>query len=99
MYGVKAIIVYILKLKASNGSINLFKINGGGIPGPDIPDIPDTGTTTQNGVSISTEGILEFNNESVYYNTEGEIVLSQDIAYLNEEGILIFNEKNKFKYN
>lgn len=81
------------KAEASNGSINLFKINGGGIPGPDIPDIPDTGTTTQNGVSISSEGILEFNNETVYYNKEGEIVLSQDIAYLNEEGILIFNEK------
>ena len=60
------------KAESSDGSINLFKINGGGgTPDPDTPDIPvepdtpvdpdepTTGTTPDINVNINKEGILE----------------------------------------
>lgn len=94
------------KAEASNGSINLFKINGGGAPGPDIPDTPDTpdipdepstGTTSDIEINVDNNDILNLSDNTEEKNLKvdenGILNIPKEVAYVDENGILVFKQK------
>lgn len=90
------------KAEASNGSINLFKINGGGSPGPDIPDTPDTPVepdtpTTGTTINVDNNNIFELKDnkeeKTLYVNENNILNIPKEVAYVDESGILVFKQK------
>lgn len=80
------------KAEASNGTINLFKINGGGY----TPEDPDTGTTEDVVINVDSNDVLELTDNSgnnlITVDNDDTLVISKDIAYVDENGILIFGQ-------
>lgn len=73
-----------MKAKAKDGTIKLFVINGGG-GGEEIPD-PDTGSTTGDTTSVTSETTFIVRNDTLFIDsTDNEAI------FVDENGILNIN--------
>lgn len=74
-----------MKAKANDGKIKLFVINGGG--GEDIPDEPDTGSTTGDTTSVTSETKFIVSGSTLFMSSTDDTAI-----YVDENGILNINK-------
>ena len=75
-----------LKARAKNGTVQLFTINGGSSDGEDIPDDPDTGSTSGDTTAVTYDTTFVVDeNGTLFVTASGQSV------YVDENGILNIN--------